>query len=87
MWVYRRTIDPITGEFRRGEYVGYVDTGNTLSGLAALNANAGPPAATANPVKPRLRLVADLREWRAWRRYQRRRYLGLEFQHIQIDLG
>jgi hypothetical protein len=85
MWIFGRTFDPATREYRRSEFVGYVDTGKTLSGLAALDAHAGPPAAIANPVRSQFRPVQDLREFRAWRRYQRAYSQVQTYDHFGLD--
>ena len=78
--IYRRTIDAKTGEYRRGEYVGYVDTSHhVLDGTTGprYNLDGTPMSCSPDPPtvqrKPRLRLplVADLQEFRAWRRYQK----------------
>ena len=62
-WIYRRNMDGT-----RGEYVDtsrYAGLFSTLSGIEALDIYSTPPKVLK---KPRLPLVQDLREWRAWRR-------------------
>jgi hypothetical protein len=82
MYVWRRIYDPATGEYRRGEYVGYVTT-RTMSGLDdGMYTNSEPPKVVA---KPRLQLVQDLREWRAWRRYRKAYGQAQSYETFRLD--
>jgi hypothetical protein len=82
MYVWRRIYHPPPGEYRCGEYVSYVTTRTMSGGDEGMYTNSEPPKVVA---KPRLRLVADLREFRAWRRYQRAYGQAQTYDHGGLD--
>ena len=82
MWVYRRTFDAATGEYRRGEYVGYVwsPVPQVGTGAYGLRPTTPPPE-----IRRRSYLVRLWEDWRAWRRARSVGHVDLGLEHVEIE--